>query len=93
MPVSILATPMTKGMAMALLQWHSKPECGTYCICTPNVKADSMLWFTLYHTSVHTATAEWLMGGMLGLCNKERELDRDETLTMKTNKRLGFRSL
>jgi len=39
------------------------------------------------------ATAELLMGGMLGLCDEERELDRDETLTVKTSRRLGFRSL
>ena len=41
---------------------------------------------------MHMATAEWLIRGMLSLCNEGRELDRSETLILKTNGKLGFGS-
>jgi len=41
---------------------------------------------------MHMATAEWLIRGMLSLCNKGRELDRSEMLILKTNGKLGFGS-
>jgi len=41
---------------------------------------------------MHMATAEWLIRGMLSLCDEGRELDRSETLILKTNRKLGFGS-
>ena len=41
---------------------------------------------------MHMATVEWLIRGMLSLCDEGRELDRSETLILKTNRKLGFGS-
>jgi len=41
---------------------------------------------------MHMATAEWLIRGMLSLCDEGRELDRSEMLILKTNGKLGFGS-
>ena len=41
---------------------------------------------------MHMATAEWLIRGMLSLCDEGRELDRSEMLRLKTNEKLGFGS-
>ena len=41
---------------------------------------------------MHMATAEWLIRGMLSLCNEGRELDRSKMLILKTNGKLGFGS-